>query len=144
MKLLRFLIYRLFRGQVLRSPCSLRVEFTGESPRNSSEELIKKIAGSRKLVSLRWLEEQIANTLYCAELPFTWVLDVGVWGPVIYSKEAAIIVAGMHPGFGYVRGNGEMSRACEGEGTTSSIWLIGRGCLGSENGEVEERVGPVG
>lgn len=45
--------------------CHVLMQFTGEPSANPSEDLIKQVAGDRRSVSLHWLEERIAEALYC-------------------------------------------------------------------------------
>ncbi len=77
------------------------VRFTGDSPRDTTEELIVDAAGGREAVALDWLEERVADSLYRRELlRGGWVVDVGVWGPGVFRQEAGRILSEMRPGFG--------------------------------------------
>lgn len=92
-----------FQGHRICSRCRLCVEFTGAPPGNPSEALIAKIAGSRSSVSLHWLEEQIVDSLYYAELSRGGgVTDIGLWGCAVFCKESARMVAEMRPEFAVV------------------------------------------
>ncbi|MBI4288674.1 MAG: hypothetical protein HY671_09635 [Chloroflexi bacterium] len=93
-----------FRGHGICSKCHLRVEFTGVPPGNPAEELIAKVAGSRRSVSLHWLEERLADALYYAELDKGGgVNDIGVWGCAVFCKESARMIGEMRPEFAVVR-----------------------------------------
>ena len=69
--------------------------------------------GERESVPLHWLEEQISNTLYHEELELgAGTLDIGLWGPALFGKEADCILAEIRPEFAYfIRGNGEKLEA---------------------------------
>lgn len=86
----------------------VRMQFTGEPPANPSEDLIRQIVGARRSVSLGWLEEQIADALYHEGLrQGAWVIDIGIWGPAIFRKEAARILADIRPEFGFLPEEGQ-------------------------------------
>ncbi|OGO23725.1 MAG: hypothetical protein A2144_01260 [Chloroflexi bacterium RBG_16_50_9] len=105
MKLKRWLKLR-HDGPSLAS--QLRLQFTGEPPGNPSECLIKEIVRESGSVNLDWLEEQVSDTLYRAELRRGgWALDIGIWGPAVFAKEAARILAEVRPQFAYLVREGE-------------------------------------
>ncbi len=102
-KLWKWPMLALFRGHAPCPGCHLQVELTGESPGNPAEELVKKIVGSRRLVPFHWLEERIAEALYYTALrQGTWVIDIGLWGPAAFHREATRILVGMRPKFGFL------------------------------------------
>ena len=97
-----------------------RVRFTGDLPRDATEELIVKAAGGRESVALDWLEELVADSLYRQELRRGgWVVDVGVWGPAVFRREARNILRGMRPGFGLLVG-GEQQEEAPGHSQSSA------------------------
>ena len=91
------------------------VQLTGRPPENQAEYFVKKIMGEREAVPLHWLEGQISNTLYHEELKLgAGTLDIGVWGPGLFVKEADRILAEIRPEFAYfVRENGTKLEATE-------------------------------
>lgn len=105
------LILFLSRGHAPCSGCYVRVEFTGAPPRHPSEDLLRKASGGRRSVWLHRLEEQVAEALYHEALRRGgWSLDIGVWGPAAYRKEASRIVADIQPEFGHLIEDGESNR----------------------------------
>lgn len=101
MKLWRQFISPLCRGHGPVSGGHVRVQFTGEPPANPSEDLIRQLVGSRSSISLGWLKEQIADALYHEGLrQGAWTVDIGIWGPAAFRKEAARILADIRPEFG--------------------------------------------
>ncbi len=88
--------------------CHVCLQLTGKPPENHSEHLVKKIVGERKSVALHWLEEKVSDTLYHEELTLgAGTLDIGVWGPALFAREAARILAEIRPEFAYrIRKNG--------------------------------------
>ena len=108
MRLWRRLISSIFQGHSPCPECHVRLQLTGAPPGNCLEGLIKQIAGDRRLAPIHWLEEQICDTLYCAELrKGAWALDIGLWGPALFRKEASRILAGVRPEFGRFVREGE-------------------------------------
>lgn len=106
--------------------CHVRLQLTGKPPENHSECLVKKIVGERKSVPFHWLEEQVSDTLYRAELSRgAWVLDIGVWGPTLFVIEATRTLAEICPEFAFLLG--EDGARLQG----NNIWHLG-GKLQSE------------
>lgn len=86
--------------------CSLCVEFTGEPPANASETLVRNAAGGKRAVPLHWLEDHIADALYRAEIGQGGSAnDISLWGPGVFLKESARILAEMRSCFGVIREN---------------------------------------
>ena len=100
-RLWRRLAPLLFRGHTPCPWCHVQVRLTGAAPGNSAEALIKKVAGDRQAVAFHWLEGQLAEGLYRAELrQGAWLLDIGVWGGTVFRQEAASMLAAMRREFG--------------------------------------------
>jgi len=105
--------WKRFKSLILRQHdpcprCHVYLKLTGKPPENHSEWLVKKLMGVHKLVPLHWLEEQVSDTLYHEELRLgAGTLDIGVWGPTLFAREAARILADIRPEFAsLVRENG--------------------------------------
>lgn len=102
MKRCRNLICLLLGGHAPCPGCHLRVQLTGKPPCNPSEEFISRAAAGRTSAPLHWLEEQISEELYRAALrKGAGAVDLGVWGPGVFHRDASCILEGMRPEFGY-------------------------------------------
>lgn len=70
---------------------------------NASERLIEGIIGEGKSAPLLWLEEQVSDALYRAELlSGAWAVDIGVWGPKLFRSEAVRLIKEIRPEFAHV------------------------------------------
>ena len=95
----------------------MQVRLTGAAPSNPAEALIKKVAGDRQAVAFHWLEGQLAEGLYRAELrQGAWLLDIGVWGATVFRREAASMLVAMRPEFGRLAPEDEAAETRHGRG----------------------------
>jgi hypothetical protein len=79
------------------------MKLTGEPPSNSTERLVKKVAGNRLELPLEWLEKQLCHELYVEELRLTWyTADIGLCNRELFQKEARLILDKIRPEFGYI------------------------------------------
>lgn len=102
MKLMRRLGFLVF-GRPGRCPSRyVHLQLTGKPPANDSERLVEGIVGKGKSAPLHWLEEQICDTLYRAELRRgAGTLDIGVWGPTLFRIEAVRVLEEIRPEFAH-------------------------------------------
>ena len=76
------------------------LRLTGKPPANAAERLVERIVGKGKSAHLHWLEEQVCDAFYRAELRGgAWVIDIGVWGPSLFRTEAARVLEEIRPEF---------------------------------------------
>ncbi|MBI2836324.1 MAG: hypothetical protein HYX85_01355 [Chloroflexi bacterium] len=88
--------------------CDVCLQLTGEHPANTAEEAVKKIVGDRQVVSVRWLEEQLSQTLFREQLGHNaWAVDIGILGPACFGPEVARILADLRPQFAVLIKEGE-------------------------------------
>jgi len=79
------------------------LQLTGKPPANDSECLVEGIVGKGKSAPIHWLEEQICDTLYRAELRRgAGTLDIGVWGPALFRIEAVCVLKEMRSEFAHL------------------------------------------
>lgn len=93
----------LILGRPGRYPsCYVHLQLTGKPPANDTERLVEGIVGKGKSAPLHWLEEQLCDTLYRAELRRgAGTLDIGVWGPTLFRIEAVRVLKEMRSEFAY-------------------------------------------
>lgn len=116
-RLWRRLAPLLFGGHVPCPRCHVQVRLTGTAPGNPAEDLIKQVAGDRQAVAFHWLEGQLAEGLYRAELrQGAWLLDIGVWGATVFRREAASMLVAMRPEFGRLALEDEAAETRHGRG----------------------------
>ena len=122
MKLLKRIIAPFIKQDDPGPDCQFRVELTGEPPVNHSERLITEIVGAKRSVRLDWLEEQICNRLYRTELLAGGsVVDIGLWGPALFTREAARVLSEVRPGFARLVSRNETGLGAETNETESGL-----------------------
>ena len=90
----------------------VRVSFTGLPAANGAEDLIERIARGQQSIALNRLQEQLVEALYQSELrQGAWTLDIGIWGPAVFRKEARRIMESVRPEFALLVREGETQEA---------------------------------
>jgi hypothetical protein len=84
----------------------VRLHLTVEPPANDAERLVKEIVDGGAVVDFEWLVERISDILYRAELrQGGGAVDIGIWGPAIFSQEAVRVLSGVRLEFAYPVGD---------------------------------------